>query len=356
MIYDSKLYWGITAIALLMIIFGLLHIGNVKLGVEFKGGSLVIVDSQKDISVNDIKAALSAKGLTASVEKFKTPSGYRYEIEVSNPEYIFKMKNYKQDVESLVDAYAKATMKNDEKEMERIKAELEGKIKEVEELMDSLGIEYNATHDSVRDMQEEFYTLYQKSKEKLASDISSVVSSFFQTNNFSIQIVSPLLSLSFIDKALNIALYSAVLVVLFVFWVFRNPLPSVAVLTGALSDLIIALGGMGFFGIPLTLATFAALLMIVGYSLDTDTMLTIRAVKRKDGKLHERIEDAFYTGTTMSTTAILAFSVVFALALLLRIPLYYQISSVALIGLLGDLFATWGINAVMLLHFGGRHG
>ena len=108
---------------------------------------------------------------------------------------------------------------------------------------------------------------------------------------------------------------------------------------------------MAFFNIPLNLATFSTMLMIVGYSLDTDTMLTVRAAKRKDRTLKERIEDAFKTGTNMSTTAILAFSVVFLLSTFFGISLYYEIASVALIGLVGDLFATWGINAVILLKF-----
>jgi hypothetical protein len=34
-----------------------------------------------------------------------------------------------------------------------------------------------------------------------------------------------------------------------------------------------------------------------------------------------------------------------------NIPTYYEISAVALAGLFGDLLATWGINAVILLKY-----
>ena len=35
----------------------------------------------------------------------------------------------------------------------------------------------------------------------------------------------------------------------------------------------------------------------------------------------------------------------------MRITTYYDISAVALAGLIGDLFATWGINAVTMLWY-----
>jgi hypothetical protein len=34
-----------------------------------------------------------------------------------------------------------------------------------------------------------------------------------------------------------------------------------------------------------------------------------------------------------------------------HIPTYFEISSVALAGLFGDMFATWGINAVVVLYY-----
>ena len=53
----------------------------------------------------------------------------------------------------------------------------------------------------------------------------------------------------------------------------------------------------------------------------------------------------------MSTTAMVAFLALFVLSMLTHIPTYYEIAAVALAGLVGDLFATWGINAVMVLHY-----
>jgi preprotein translocase subunit SecF len=90
--------------------------------------------------------------------------------------------------------------------------------------------------------------------------------------------------------------------------------------------------------------------MLVGYSLDTDILLTTRILKR-GGDPRENAFDAMKTGLTMSITGLVAFLSLFILSLLTHIPTYFEISAVALAGLIGDMFATWGINAVMVLHF-----
>jgi len=98
------------------------------------------------------------------------------------------------------------------------------------------------------------------------------------------------------------------------------------------------------------LPSFAALLMLVGFSLDTDVLLTTRLVKRK-GDPRENAFDAMKTGMTMSFSAMVAFLVLFAVSMITHIAVYYEISAVALAGLVGDVFATWGLNAVMVLWY-----
>ena len=190
------------------------------------------------------------------------------------------------------------------------------------------------------------YALYQES-------ISKPIDKYVTYQSISVQTVSPVLSTHFIEKALDVVMFSAVLSVILVFLFFRTIVPSIAVLTGALSDVTIAMGAMGLFGIPLTLQSFAALLMLIGFSLDTDILLTTRMLKRK-GDLRENAYEAMKTGLTMSVMAIVAFLALFVLSVVMHIPTYYEISAVALAGLVGDMFATWGINGVMVLWYAER--
>ena len=58
----------------------------------------------------------------------------------------------------------------------------------------------------------------------------------------------------------------------------------------------------------------------------------------------------------MSLTDFIAFVALFVLAVATSISTYYEISSVALAGLFGDMLATWGINAVLLIYFVEKKG
>ncbi|MEM4331351.1 MAG: hypothetical protein QXI89_01130 [Candidatus Anstonellales archaeon] len=156
---------------------------------------------------------------------------------------------------------------------------------------------------------------------------------------------------AFLEKVKTTLAISAILAIIAVFWIFKEPFASLAVLSGAFADIIIALGFMATMGIPLTLASVAALLMLVGYSLDTDILLTTRVIKRSDGEKQDRAFEAMKTGLTMTTTGIIAFIILFVIGQYLRIATYYQIGAVVIAGLIGDIFATWGINAVLLLKF-----
>ncbi|MFA5222640.1 MAG: protein translocase subunit SecF, partial [Methanoregula sp.] len=90
-----------------------------------------------------------------------------------------------------------------------------------------------------------------------------------------------------------------------VFISFRTLVPSCAVVLSAFADMVMTAAMMNVVGIPLTLGTTAALLMLIGYSVDSDILLTTRVLKRQ-GKLNEKLMGAFHTGIIMTSTTIAA--------------------------------------------------
>lgn len=135
-----------------------------------------------------------------------------------------------------------------------------------------------------------------------------------------------------------------------VFIVFRNFVPSIAVILAALSDIIIAMGGMSLFGIPLSVASVGAILMLIGYSVDTDILLTTRVLKRREGTVNERAVDAMKTGFTMAAAAI-GSMVTLYLVVYFFMPYAStldEIASVLIIGLVADVMATWLMNLGIL--------
>ncbi len=135
-----------------------------------------------------------------------------------------------------------------------------------------------------------------------------------------------------------------------VFIIFRNFVPSMAVILAALSDIIIAIGGMSLFGIPLSVASVGAILMLIGYSVDTDILLTTRLLKRKEGTVTERALDAMKTGLTMAAAAIGAMAALYLVVIFL-IPAAQTLADIAavlIIGLVADILATWLMNLGIL--------
>ena len=132
-----------------------------------------------------------------------------------------------------------------------------------------------------------------------------------------------------------------------VFIAFRKILPALTVVFAGVADITITAACMNIFGIELSLATTAALLMLIGYSVDSNILLTTKVLKRQ-GNLEEKMEGAFHTGFIMTSTTFCAILAMFIVSLIGNVPTLYTISAVLLIGLICDLIFTWGFNAGML--------
>ncbi|MCG2828825.1 protein translocase subunit SecF [Methanothermobacter sp. K4] len=135
-----------------------------------------------------------------------------------------------------------------------------------------------------------------------------------------------------------------------VFIVFRDPIPSIAVILAAASDIIISVGGMSLLGIPLSLASVGAILMLIGYSVDTDILLTTRVLKQKKGNINERALGAMKTGLTMSISAIASMTALYLVTVFLmpEAQVLSNIAAVLIIGLLADIITTWLMNLGIL--------
>ena len=129
-----------------------------------------------------------------------------------------------------------------------------------------------------------------------------------------------------------------------VFLAFRTFVPSAAVVLSAFADIVMTAAVMTIVGIELTLPTTAALLMLIGYSVDSDILLTMRVLKRQ-GKLDEKLAGAFHTGIIMTTTTLAAVAAMWAVTYFGNVPVIPEISAVLFIGLLIDMMNTWLTNA-----------
>jgi len=141
-----------------------------------------------------------------------------------------------------------------------------------------------------------------------------------------------------------------------VFISFRTFVPSCAVVLSAFADMAMTAAAMSVLGLTLTLGTTAALLMLIGYSVDSDILLTTRVLKRQ-GKLNEKLAGAFHTGIIMTSTTFAAAVAMFIVSWLGGVEILWEISAVLLIGLVADVMNTWLTNVGILKWYvlkGGR--
>src|SRR3989344_5484603 len=159
--------------------------------------------------------------------------------------------------------------------------------------------------------------------------------------------VGPAIGEMFFQQAQIALIVAFILMSLAVFVIFRSPVPSSIVILAAVTDIITTMAVMSFFNMKLSLPVLAALMTLIGYSVDTDILLTANMLRGK-GDIRHRIKNAMKTGLTLTATMLVAF-----------ISLYFvtgsfvieQIAAVLIIGLTIDVFATWLTNAGILRYW-----
>ena len=160
---------------------------------------------------------------------------------------------------------------------------------------------------------------------------------------FWISILASLILFFFYTKL--IILIPVIIVLLALYTIYS--IPSLAVILSAFADIVMTIALIDFLGFNLSLAGVIALLMLIGYSVDTDVLLTTRLLKRTEGSTNERMWEAFKTGTTMTVTSIIAVTAILVVIYSFS-DIFRQIFSILLIGLSFDLMNTWLMNASVL--------
>ena len=169
---------------------------------------------------------------------------------------------------------------------------------------------------------------------------------------------SPLFGKTLQTQALKAVLFAFLGMAVVVFIIFRTFVPSVAVVLSAFSDITISIAIMDIVGVKLTLATVAALLMLIGYSVDSDILLTNRLLRRR-GYINEKLVSAMKTGLTMTITSLFAIGMLFLVSSysyivspsFSRIDILADIATVLLFGLSVDIMNTWMLNAAILRRY-----
>src|SRR3989338_3775322 len=166
-----------------------------------------------------------------------------------------------------------------------------------------------------------------------------------ERNQYSFQKTSSATGERFFKQTIIALIFAFLAIGIVVFITFRDLVPSLFVVLTAFSDMVSTLAVISLLDVKLSLGGVAAFLMMIGYSVDTDILLTTRVLKRKEGTIFERTVNSLKTGLTMSLTS---FFGVLAANFLTTSDAIKQIMLILSIGFLFDIIYTWIQNTGIL--------
>ena len=165
-------------------------------------------------------------------------------------------------------------------------------------------------------------------------------------DNYSIKKTSAILGESTYKEIFMSMLIAFVFMAIVVFITYKSFIPSIAVVSCAFIDIIGTIAVVDLIGMKLSLGSMASILLLIGYSVDTDILMNTKVLKRKgEGTVNQKLLSSFKTGIFMTITSIIAVLIGYIFT---NIEIFKQIFLIMIIGLTLDIFITYLQNASLL--------
>ena len=367
-IYESKYVKYYVIVPLLLLVAGIYFSRQITLDSSLSGGTSVIIQTNTTMTSQQIASAVSARLHTSQPSIQKSPGGLQITIssnqsiadaQDSSLAFYAWQQNYTSDIANLTalqSAYAQnrfnttlaeelqAKGAETNRSLEMMNASLSSELLYLRPFIGSKALPSNP-----QAMLSLAQNSYSNATNAYTQNVISALHGVIPFTTYSYQDIGPTLGRYFLSQLEWVILIAFVLVSLAVLFIFRSIAPAFSVVFGAFNDMVIALGAMGLLGIPLGTASIGGLLMIIGYSIDTDVLVAFRVLKMHGDTPEQRAYSSMRTGLTMTATALVSFSVLFIISIFTYVPTYYEVAGVAICGLIGDLFTTWLGNAPLML-------
>lgn len=192
----------------------------------------------------------------------------------------------------------------------------------------------------------------------IASLESALLTQGFRTNSseYNLKIVGPAVGKAFLTNTYIALLLGFIFIGAVIFTLFRNTgglkeyankshFVMLTVISCIFFDFLGGLAVMNLFGIKFAPLTLAALLMLIGFSIDSDILITTSVLKKHEGRPVDRAFSAMRTGVTM---AVAASASLLALLFLSGSTAIRDMTIILLGGLMFDLIHTWFTNLGIL--------
>ncbi len=246
-----KIAFGISiAMILISIISLILHKGP-RYGIDFAGGTLIQIKFDRSVQIDDIKSGLKTIDLgKSSVQLFGQKEDH---------EYLIRTDRSVMTGEGFTDQVAKALA-----DATGIKAE----IRRIEMVGPQVGEDLRRKALFAMFYALLFITIYISGRFELK---------WFTSGGIAVALIGGVYLVSLIDVSIPFLIASALLIALFLFW-FLDLRYALGAIVALIHDVVITVGIFSIFDKEFTLPIIAALLTIIGYSLN-DTIIVFDRIR-----------------------------------------------------------------------------
>jgi preprotein translocase subunit SecF len=255
-----KMAFAISIIVLAISIGSLVMHGGPRLGIDFQGGTLIQVKFLAPVKIDAIKAGLNTVGLgKSSVQLFGELQDNEFLIRTDTS--VMTTEGFTDDVKKALDAETGG----------------EAEIRRVEMVGPQVGQDLREKALFAMFYALLFITIYISGRFELKWLLSGVVA---------VALIGAVYVFTLFDVSIPFLIAAALIVTLILFW-FLELKYAMGAIVALIHDVTITVGLFSIFDKEFTLAIIAALLTIIGYSLN-DTIIVFDRIRENLRKYHKK--------------------------------------------------------------------
>ena len=257
---NRKMFFIASLAMILITLSSLIFHNGPKLGIDFKGGSLIQIKFATTALIEDIKTGLSTIGLgNSSVQSFGDQQGYEYLIRTDGT--VATSEGFSQKLQNALESATTGSLE----------------IRRVEMVGPQVGEDLREKALFAMFFALLFITIYISGRFELKWILSGVVAGV---------LMGAIYVFSLFDVSIPFLITAALLVTLVLFW-FLELKYAMGAIVALMHDVIITVGIFSILNKEFTLPIIAALLTIIGYSLN-DTIIVFDRIRENMRKHHKQ--------------------------------------------------------------------
>jgi preprotein translocase subunit SecF len=336
---NYKRYMLLPTTLFFLFLFAIIVFPGIKQGIDLKGGTNIVIRAEKPLDAKLLLPKLKSEfNLTdLQVGSISSPTGYGLYIQFSENQDLAKANSLLTQAKNSLDSNPTNAVLLAEQSIAEFSKFAPFQLNPNQSPQETIA----AAEEALIKAEEQFEIKMQK----LISETYGLDKDIKMQKT----VIGPTLSQTFYSTGLLVMLLGIILLSLVVFIYFRELLTSMTVIGASMFNIIGALAFMAVLSIPVSLTTIPALLMLIGYSVDTEIVMSSRVLKRKEESPKQRMNESLLTILTMSSTALTATGIMALLAYFSQIGVIFEISVVLFFGLVADVISSTMFNAPLIL-------